>query len=336
MKKILIMIAVTVLVGAAPLTAQETFSLDTFKDSFETFSEEFATSLPMNSTIGLNWSDAYIGQLLGIPPHFGVGVTTGVTTIPASVFTDLVDELGVDASGGIDEISGVGLPMPGYAVDARVGGFIIPFDVGVKVGVLPGISLGDVDVEYTNVGFDVRYAVLDGPILPKLSVGVGYNYLSGLISTPMGLGDTEIGSVDYNSQTYTLVMSDPNLDFGWEASVFDFKAQVSKGFLIVEPHFGVGASVGTATTTTGLSTDVTVTGGADSNGDGLSADDIGSAAGVDISDDGVVLESEVQPIVFRIFGGAQLNLTVFKIDLGVMYNVNSGALGGTVGARFQL
>lgn len=336
MKRATVIVALAAILVATPVFGQDTFTLDEFKDSFDTFSEEFAKSLPMNSTIGLNWSDAYIGQLLGVPPHFGVGITTGVTTIPASVFTGLIDDLGVDTSGGVEDLS-MGVPLPGYAFDARVGGFILPFDVGVKFGTIPNVKLGDVEASYTNVGFDVRYAVLDGGILPKLSVGVGYNYLNGSISTPLGLGTTEITSVsadtdgDGTPENYTLIASDPDLEFGWEANVFDFKAQVSKSFLIVEPHFGLGATVGTASTRTGLSTDISVDGGG-----GVTVDDIGKVAGIDIEDDGLTLESEVSPVSFRIFGGTSLNLTVFRIDLGLMYNLSSGSLGGTLGARFQL
>ncbi len=335
-KKTAVLAVLAVLIAGTPVFGQDEFSLDDFKGGFETFSEEFAKSLPMNSTIGLNWSDAYIGQLLAVPPNFGIGVTSGVTTIPLTVFTDLVDDLGVDTSGGIDEFSGAGLPLPGYAVDARVGGFILPFDVGLKVGIMPDLKLGDVELEYSNIGFDVRYAVLDGGLLPKLSVGVGYNYLSGRVVTPLGLGDTEIGNVDYDGATYTLVLSDPDLEFGWEANVFDFKAQVSKGFLIVEPHFGLGATVGTASTRTGLTTDITVTGGNDGNGDGLDPDDIGRVAGIDIENKGIILESSVSPVTFRVFAGSSLNLLLFRIDLGLMYNLNSGSFGGTLGARFQL
>jgi len=334
--RMIVLLLVAAAVVVAPVAAQDDFTLDTFKDSFDTFSTEFAKSVPMNSTIGLNWSDAYIGQLLAVPPHFGVGVTTGVTTIPGSVFTDLVDDLGVDTSGGVEDLSAFGVPIPGYAVDARVGGFILPFDVGVKVGLIPSIKLGDVEAEYTNVGFDVRYAVLDGGILPKLSVGVGYNYLNGRISTPLGIGATEITSVsadtngDGTPETYTLVMDDPDLDFGWQANVFDFKVQASKSFLIIEPHIGLGAAVGSASTTTGLSTDVSVQGGA------VTVDQIGKVAGIDIADDGLTLETDVNTFSFRAFGGASLNLTVFRLDLGLMYNLTSGSLGGTFGARFQL
>src|SRR6056297_238320 len=152
--KTVFLLLVVAAVLVAPVAAQDELSLDTFEDSFDTFSGEFAKSLPMNSMIGLNWSDASIGQLLAVPPHFGVGVTTGVTTIPLSVFTDLTDDLGVDASGGVDDLPAMGVPIPGYAVDARVGGFILPFDVGVKVGLIPNLKIGDVEAEYTNIGFD--------------------------------------------------------------------------------------------------------------------------------------------------------------------------------------
>ncbi|MFP4152749.1 MAG: DUF6588 family protein [Alkalispirochaeta sp.] len=335
--RMFVVLIVAAVVFAAPVAAEEEFTLEEFEESFDTFSGEFAKSVPMNSMIGLNWSDAYIGQLLGVPPHFGVGVTTGVTTIPGSVFINLVDDLGVDTSGGVGDLGAFGVPIPGYAVDARAGGFILPFDVGVKVGLIPSIKLGDVEAEYTNVGFDVRYAVLDGGILPKVSVGVGYNYLNGRISTPLGIGDTEITSIsadadgDGTDETYTLVVEDPDLDFGWQANVFDFKVQASKSFLIIEPHIGLGAAVGSATTTTGLTTDVTVQGGS------ADLEDIAKEiSGVDIDEKGLELETEVNPVSFRVFGGASLNLTVFRLDLGLMYNLTSGSLGSTLGARFQL
>lgn len=331
-KTTLLLLVLVVGVAAAPVFAADTFTLDTFEDSFETFAGEFAKSLPMNSTIGLNWSDAYIGQLLSVPPSFGVGVTAGVTTVPGSVFTDLTDDLGVDAGGGVDDLSAAGIPIPGYAFDARVGGIGIPFDVGLKFGTIPNMKVGDVEVEYTNVGFDFRYAILDGGVLPKWSVGAGYNYLSGRISTPLGLGRTEISSVQYAGDTYTLVMEDPDLDFGWQANVIDLKTQVSKSFLVIEPHLGLGASYGLASAQTGLSTDVSVTGGSGS----ITAQQLGEISGVDIDEDGLVLSTDVTTLAFRVFGGASLNLAVFRLDLGLMYNLSSGALGGTVGARVQL
>jgi hypothetical protein len=315
-----------IVVPVSGVDAQEIDNLDTFKDSFQSFSDEFAGSLPMNSMIGLNWSDAYVGQLLPIP-SFGVGVTAGATVMPLAVFEDLTSDLGV---GDVGDLPDAGIPLPGYALDARAGGLVIPFDVGVKFGTIGSVELGDASVEYTNVGVDFRYAVLDGGILPKLSVGVGYNYLTGAVTTPLGLGTTEIASVDVagTNDTATVELSDPVLEFDWTANVIDLKAQVSKSFLIVEPSFGLGVSYGSASTNSGLSSEVSVT--------GTTIDDLESLSGVEISDQGVTLASDVTGVELRAFGGASLNLTLFRLDLGLMYNVTSGAYGGTLGARVQL
>ena len=47
---------------------------------FQTFATAAASSLPLETSVGLNWSDAYIGQF----PHFGIGLTVGAATIPFS------------------------------------------------------------------------------------------------------------------------------------------------------------------------------------------------------------------------------------------------------------
>lgn len=332
MRRVLLIGLVALVAAAAPLVAQTDIpDFTTFEDGFQTFTDEFAKSLPMNSTIGLNWSDAYIGQLLPIP-SFGVGITTGVTTIPGSVFTDLLDKLEVDpTSGALDSIGGVGLPVPGYAFDARIGGLFLPFDLGVKFGTIPATPLGGVDIEYQNLGFDVRYAILDGGILPKVSVGVGYNRLTGRIATPLGIGDQTITET-IGSQTAEATITDPELAFDWAANVVDFRVQASKSFIIVEPHIGIGATVGSAETSAGLESEVTAT----INGSSVTASEFADLTGLDVSDTGIGVTSTANPFTFRAFGGASLNLAILKLDVGLMYNLTSGALGGTLGARVQL
>ncbi len=335
-RKVCIAMAAIALVATAHVSAQSTInSLESFRDGFQDFSDEFARSLPMNANIGLNWSDAYIGQLFPIP-SFGVGVTTGVTTIPSSVFDDLADDLGITVSGGIDDLPSIGVPLPGYSFEARVGGIVFPFDVGFKFGTIGAIDLGDVEAEYTNFGIDVRYAVLDGGILPKVSVGVGYSYLAGRVATPLGAGTTTIEGVSDGTDTYNLQLSDPELEFDWTSNVFDFTVQASKSFLVVEPHIGIGAAIGASSTDSGLSSEVSVV---DENGDpvaGVSVNDIESISGVDISSTGVSLGSDVTTFSVRVFGGTSFNITVFRLDLGLMYNFTSGSMGGTLGARFQI
>lgn len=343
MKRIF-MVALVLLaaIGVGNVAAQsEIADLSVFVDSFESFSEEFAKSLPMNSTIGLNWSDAYIGQFLAVPPHFGVGVTAGVTTVPSDVFDSLIDDLGIVSSSGVGDLTSFGLPVPGYAFDARVGGIAVPFDAGIKIGVLPAMSLGDVDAEYTNIGFDVRYAVLDGGVvMPKLSVGVGYNRLSGRIAAPLGPSATTIASIDDPSTTgttedYNLVLTNPNLASEWTSNVIDFKVQLSKSFLVVEPHIGLGASYGISTVTSGIEAGLEVQDSGGAAVAGVDPADL-AAAGAAINADGVTVESDVNAFAFRVFGGASVNILIMRFDLGLMYNINSGAMGATLGGRVQI
>ena len=332
MKRLAVVMLVLAVVSGGTVFAQTDIAgLEEFEGAFSGFSEEFAKSLPMHSTIGLNWSDAYVGQLLPVP-SFGVGITAGATEIPLSVFEDLSSDLAT-TGGDLGDLPSVGILLPGYAFDARVGGLVLPFDVGLKFGTIGSLELGDVEAEYTNFGVDVRYAVLDGGVLPKVSVGVGYNYLAGRVATPLGFGNTTLASVDAaDGNSYDVVLSDPQLDFDWTANVFDVKAQVSKSFLIVEPHFGLGADFGSAETNTGLTSDVSIDGAPS----GITVDDLESVAGVTIGDQGISLGSDVSTFSLRAFGGMSLNLTVLRFDLGVMYNLTSGSLGGTLGARFQI
>lgn len=344
-KALIVLVLVLALIPVGnTLFAQEVDGIDglaDFKSGFESFSEEFAKSLPLNSTIGLNWSDAYIGQLLPFP-SFGVGITTGFTTIPLGVLEDLVDDLGLDSGSALGDVPGIGIPMPGFAVDARIGGVFLPFDAGVKFGTIPDLDVGDVKVEYTSFGMDVRYAVVEGGLIwPKISVGVGFNHLSGRVAAPLGLGDTDIANVadpqdpENEEKSYILTLTSPNIDFDWTANVLDFKVQVSKSFLVVEPHIGLGASYGWVKTNAGFDTSIEVTpkGGAPPIDD---LAELGRGVGVDISDDGIGISTDENPFAIRAFGGASLNLLLFRFDLGGMYNFNSGAFGATLGARFQL
>lgn len=332
-------LAIALVVAVAPVSAQIT-NPEALTSSFTEFSNAFAKSLPLNATIGLNWSDAYIGRLLAIPPNLGVGVTVGATTVPGTVFQNLASSLGLTDGFGdtFDAVVAQGLPVPGYALDARIGGIFLPFDAGVKFGHLPESAVPlapSVRVSYTNIGADVRLALLTGPILPKLSVGIGYSYLAGSIAAPLGIGATTIGSYPLpDNSTVTVNLSDPALALDWSASVIDVKAQLSQSFLIVEPHVGIGASYGFAATNAGLSTTVTAT---DGSGNPVDIATLEEVAGVTINGTGISVATQTDPaLAFRVFGGASLNFIIFRLDLGAMYNLTSGALGATIGARVQL
>ncbi len=146
--------------AAAGLWAQE---LAVFQDGFETFATEMAATLSYNATIGNNWSDAYIGNF----PHFGVGISVGATTVPSDSLDELFDSMGVAVPSAIGSM---GLPIPAAAVSAKLGGFVLPFDVGIKAMILPAaateaLSAADISADYKLFGGNVRFALLKQNIL---------------------------------------------------------------------------------------------------------------------------------------------------------------------------
>jgi len=53
-------------------------------EGLQEFVTGLADSVPAASTMSNLWSDAYVGQLLGIPPHFGVGASAGAAKMDIS------------------------------------------------------------------------------------------------------------------------------------------------------------------------------------------------------------------------------------------------------------
>ncbi len=64
MKKLLIMAALVLFVASGAFA--QTYSFSTFQSVFQSFASGAASALPLETSVGLNWSDAYIGQF----PHF--------------------------------------------------------------------------------------------------------------------------------------------------------------------------------------------------------------------------------------------------------------------------
>jgi hypothetical protein len=250
-------------------------------------------TLPMASTIGLQWSDAFIGKF----PHFGVGVTAGFASIPTEDIGNLFAAFGFDgnpiedlkASAQLPEnasklLDSLGFPFPAVTAEARLGGFILPFDIGLKAGFIPDSLYGVLDnatgglvspnnLDYLLVGFDVRYALVDGHkkfLIPDIIIGGGYNFYRGKIAIPMPGMDFEIQDIpipkasaisdfsydpsDSNSYyNYSVSFSEPSVGFGWESHVIDVKAQVSKKILLImTPYVGVGASYGRSRADAGM------------------------------------------------------------------------------------
>ncbi len=338
MKKIFI-IMIIFIVAVSGAFAQVAF--DTMEESFSDFSDDVASALPYASTIGLNWSDATVRSL----PHFGIGLTAGAIMIPSKAFTDLADSMGFE-----DELpkeiadSTIGVPLPGYTLEARIGGLILPFDIGVKFGYISPdmVAKLPVSVDYTLVGFDIRTPILkQNLLLPSISFGVGYNYLKSGIETSIDAGldsfaGTSTGNTYLDEEIDKLSFTDPRVRFQMESNVIDFKLQVSKNLLIITPYFGLGYAYGWSTAGGGISSDVEYNGSSISSAEISNIKDAFDLAGEDapeLTADGVFVSSDVAAGAFRAFGGLSVNLFLIKLDLTAMYNLSSQSLGGSANVR---
>ncbi|MDR2418538.1 MAG: hypothetical protein LBD79_05745 [Treponema sp.] len=337
-----------------PVFSQTTLLTD-LQTRVNEFSESLVKSLPFNAAIGLNWSDAYIGKVFpSLPPHFGVGVSAGMTSMEIDAFKGLLDMFDAGALGSVGDLTF--MPVPAYATEARVGGVFLPFDLGFKFGILPenSLSLGNVKLSYTLLGASLRIAPLElllsgNPlllVLPNISVGVGVNYLSG------GIGDISIGkAINFSftlpgkeSNSYTLGLSEPKLGLSWETTALDFTLQASKNLLVITPYIGVGVSRATSKAGYGVTTKVKYTENSidkelttDAELKNL-RDKLESArlGGIDVDANGFESIIENSGVSFRAFGGLSFNIAVIKIDLTGMFNFTDQNWGVSLGTRFQL
>jgi hypothetical protein len=343
-KKAFIVLVVLVF-AVLPAFTQNTNIRDAY-DAFVDLGKDVAKGLTFNSTLGLNWSDAYIGQilnrppeaLLNKPPHFGVGVMAGVTSINKDKVLDALKKAGVDSSDFDDVAMFV---LPAAAGELRLGGFFLPFDIGVKVGVLPSLDIGDMNFNYTFVGFDVRYAVLKEEPKgwkPNISVGVGFNYIRekfGGISIGGGPLKWDIPNNSVLGIAGGIVeLNSPELELDWSNMTLDLKAQISKRFIYVfTPYLGLGSSFGWSTFGYGISTNVTYTGGGIP---GLTSDLAKLGIPLDINGTSVSGEEKVFTFGLRAYGGLAINMWKIILDLTGMYSFLDQNYGASVGLRVQI
>lgn len=290
------------------------------------FSENLAKSMPLNASLGLNWADAHIGKLFpSLPPHFGVGLSFGVTTMEMSVIKDLAGHLGYKVP-----FNSKKMILPAYTGEARIGGFFLPFDIGAKVGYLPPIKIWgtDLNANFLLIGADIRYALLDGkskPVIPSLSLGVGVNFLKGSIGGKAG----ESNEIAFG--IYRIQLDQPDVNLEWKTVVLDIKMQLSKTILVLTPYVGLGVSY--AKSHVGYSVEANISGDINEikgflNQYGLADMDVGAKGISSIITD--------KAFNFRIYGGLALNMMAFKLDFSGLYSIRDNNFGVSVGFRFQL
>jgi hypothetical protein len=304
------------------------------------FTGAMATALPINATTGSAWSDSFIGDF----PHFGVSASLGATLIPSSALNDVLGVMGLSLDSLGSEASSVlalGVPFPAWVVQARIGGFILPFDIGVKYGTIPESlnvfsGLGDGYVfSYTLAGLDLRYDILnEKKNFIDLSVGGGVYYLAGKIQIPLDGVVNDYTFTAPDSSSHTISFDTPNLYLGWESVSFDLNAQVSKQILFLTPYLGAGLTLGNPAVTSGITATNIYLDGAATDASALS----NYFNGLDTSfTNGWVTNSTLTNSVdARVYGGFSFDIFVVHLDLNAMYSFIGQNYGGSLNLRVQL
>jgi hypothetical protein len=315
--------------------------LDALQSGLNKFTDSMKQALPFNSTMGLNWSDGYIGQITNLPPRFGIGVSGGFTTMNSDSINNLLNSFNLPVDNSL--LYEFGLPIPGIILEGRIGGIKFPFDIGLKLGYIPPdiiktfVDDFDFSYDYMLLGIDLRYSLINRKIfIPKLSVGIGINYMQGGIGAPLPVEDLSYDFFDSaNNKKYKLSFSDEGqFKLDWRTICAELKVQASFPFKFITPYAGAGISCAWSQANYKVTTPKLLV-------EGGSLDDITKILldqlNIKSTDEGFGTENKfIWGLSTRAFGGISINIAFFRIDITGMYEFIGGYLGGTLGMRFQL
>lgn len=177
-----------------------TSPITTVENGLNTFCDDLCDSLPNSQTTQNVWAEAWIGKIFPFP-HLGFGINAGASKLDIVSLKDAAEALAIDVDDLRDSYA-----FPTVTADVRLGGLILPFDIGFtacsidtsKLGSLED-ALDPVSFDFFAIGGDVRYALLQGGgIRPKLSIGGGFYYTDGSVKVT---DDAATAALDFTSTT---------------------------------------------------------------------------------------------------------------------------------------
>lgn len=243
-------LAIAILFICFSVNAQESVSKDSVTDQIVNFSNTLTSIMPENITALNVWPEAHIGKFFpAFPPHFGFGISAAGTLIDTSFAKDTFDTLSKLI---LKDMTNIKLDfeckdimvLPTCAINARLGGFLLPFDIGVfGIATIPDLlkkfNFGDFDasVDYFTFGGDIRYAIYEGNIfMPKVSLGVGYFYAQ----QELNFDINKTKSAIYNDVEINVNIN-ANANLLLKTHTFFAQMQISKKILIITPFIGARA-----------------------------------------------------------------------------------------------
>ena len=256
-----------------------------------------ADTAPAATTMSNVWADGYVGQVLGIPPHFGVGASAGVAKMDITGIKKAASELGISY---IDKLSD-NFVLPVASVEAVVGGLFFPFDISGSYMTLKnpiGIS-GKNSLQYKFDCFNIKLRVpvlKQNIVLPNLSIGLGFARINGGFSVDLA-----------DSTTY--------LKTSFSSDVYSADVQVSKSVIFLTPY--AGARVLASKSDNSWEYDYEVAGITSGTGKGE-------------------YKNDDMNVSYQVFGGASFNILVIKLNVNAAYDLKTQLWSAGLGAHIQL
>lgn len=297
MKKILSLILVIALCSSVFAVDINPPNEQVVNEGLQEFVTGLAETVPAASTMSNVWSDAYAGQIIGIPPHFGVGASAGAAKMDITGIKKAANELGITAVNKLND----DFILPVASIEGVVGGIFVPFDLSGSFMVMNepiGFS-GKNSLQYKIQSFNVKLRVpllKQNVILPNLSLGVGYANLSGEVFAK---------SQDINAQ----------VNAAFSSNIFSADVQLSKSVIFLTPYVGARLLLSQSDNT--WSYNFNVAGVATVNGNGGYKTD-----GMDVS--------------YQLFAGTSFNIFVVKLNVNAAIDLKTKVWSAGIGAQVKL
>ncbi|MBQ9625609.1 MAG: hypothetical protein IJR40_00365 [Treponema sp.] len=268
----------------------------------DSFANEINLTVAAAATQQNVYSQAWIGKLFpSAPPHFAVGIEAGATRFNLKPLKDAVEIFGMNGAPS-------DLVYPTITANARIGGFVLPFDIGFSAMYLDLSDMSSLadgfGLNFFDIGGDFRYAILKGEgLLPQVSVGFGYYYIGGKVSFKR---DGLAANLDYSSHTMFL------------------QAQISKTIIFFTPYLGFRGIFSNATTNWSWAASASKAASSPMYGDAV----LGGAGKSSFG-----FFDKAMP---QVYGGFGMNFSFFALNLGAAYEFTNKIWGADISLRFQM
>lgn len=190
------------------------------ENGLNNFSKDLAPAISNTQLMQNVWAEAWLGKL--VPGfHLGAGIDLGASQMKITALKDTAKALGFDEVSDLPD----SFAFPTVAGDVRLGGILLPFDIGASFMTIDSSRINALDeaispmaFDFFTLGFDFRWAILEGKTWqPKFSVGGGYVFTK--------------GGVD-------IVSDEANANLNFKNHTAYLQAQLSKKLLFFIPYIG--------------------------------------------------------------------------------------------------